>query len=200
MALAALLLLCALPGSAAVAGAQVRDSLRAAPAPAARRDSAATLRLPQPPVSPRRAFLSSLLVPGYGQARLDRPTASAVFAGVELAGVFMLGKAVHDLRVARRFAADSVTLAYAADPETGLIQRDDDGLPIVATRGPGRYTTDLVHARRLQREDWLAVLIFNHLFAGADAFVSAHLWDVPAAVDIAPTSRGGAALTARFRW
>ena len=123
-----------------------------------------------------------------------------VFAGIELASVFMLGKTLHDVRVANRFRVDSVPLAYEVNPETGLVRRDDDGLPVVESWGPGRHTVDLVRARRLQREDWIAVLIFNHLFAGADAFVAAHLWEVPAAVDVSATGRGGMAVTASFRW
>ena len=31
-------------------------------------------------------------------------------------------------------------------------------------------------------EDWIALLVFNHLVSGADAFVAAHLWDLPAQV------------------
>ena len=34
-------------------------------------------------------------------------------------------------------------------------------------------------AKRQQVQDWVVLWIFNHLFAGADAFVSAHLQDFP---------------------
>jgi len=36
-----------------------------------------------------------------------------------------------------------------------------------------------VQAKRQQVQDWLILWIFNHLFAGAEAFVSAHLQDFP---------------------
>jgi len=36
-----------------------------------------------------------------------------------------------------------------------------------------------VQAKRQQAQDWLILWIFNHLFAGAEAFVSAHLQDFP---------------------
>ena len=36
-----------------------------------------------------------------------------------------------------------------------------------------------VRAKRQQVQDWLILWIFNHLFAGAEAFVSAHLQDFP---------------------
>jgi hypothetical protein len=34
-------------------------------------------------------------------------------------------------------------------------------------------------AKRQEVQDWLVLWIFNHLFSGADAFVSAHLQDFP---------------------
>jgi hypothetical protein len=34
-------------------------------------------------------------------------------------------------------------------------------------------------AKRQEVQDWLILWIFNHLFAGAEAFVSAHLQDFP---------------------
>jgi hypothetical protein len=36
----------------------------------------------------------------------------------------------------------------------------------------------------------LAVLAFNHLFAGADAFVSAQLWNVPVELSAIPRPSG----------
>ena len=34
-------------------------------------------------------------------------------------------------------------------------------------------------AKRQEVQDWLVLWVFNHLFAGADAFVAAHLQDFP---------------------
>jgi hypothetical protein len=36
-----------------------------------------------------------------------------------------------------------------------------------------------VGEKRQQVQDWVVLWIFNHLFAGAEAFVSAHLQDFP---------------------
>lgn len=36
-----------------------------------------------------------------------------------------------------------------------------------------------LEAKRREVEDWLVLWIFNHLFAGAEAYVSAHLRDFP---------------------
>ncbi|HWP36619.1 MAG TPA: hypothetical protein VNL18_03595 [Gemmatimonadales bacterium] len=38
--------------------------------------------------------------------------------------------------------------------------------------------------KKQELQDWAALLVFNHLMAGAEAFVSAMLWDFPA--EIAP--------------
>lgn len=192
---AALAVVLCVIGGASPAVAQVRDTL---PAAAAVADSLDAL-LPRPPISPRRAFVTSFLLPGYAQARLDRPAASAVFFGIEAASVLMLGKTLHDLRVAKRFRGDSLPATYQLDADGGVV-RDESGDPVVATWTPARYTEAIVRARRLQVEDWLAAIVFNHLFAGAEAFVSAHLWDVPAALSVRPTAAGGAAVSASLRW
>lgn len=92
----ALALLCLLTASPAatqdptVVPAPVADSLRAVPpAPGtlvpAPGDSAGTDSVPviRPPISPMGAFWRSLLLPGWGQARLGRRTAGAFFIAFE---------------------------------------------------------------------------------------------------------------------
>lgn len=39
----------------------------------------------------------------------------------------------------------------------------------------GKYVKS--HAQ--EQQDWIVLLVFNHFFAGAEAFVSANLWDFP---------------------
>jgi hypothetical protein len=75
------------------------------------------------------------------------------------------------------------------DPETGL----------PGQRIPSPFPRALVRARQAQFEDWLAVLLANHVFAGADAFVAAHLWDVPVRVKGSPDSRS-VSIVARWPW
>ena len=36
-----------------------------------------------------------------------------------------------------------------------------------------------IPAKEQERQDWLVLLVFNHLFSGLEAYVSAHLWDFP---------------------
>lgn len=146
----------------------------------------------RPPISPRRAFLSSLLVPGLGQSRLERPTAGAVFAAVEIGSIVMLAKSLGDLRAAKSFRADSVPAAYPVDSL---------GQPLpVTTQTVAPLTNDLVRTRRLHLEDWIATLLFNHLISGAEAYVSANLYDLPAQISARPNARGGGTVALSLAW
>ena len=56
--------------------------------------------------------------------------------------------------------------------------------------------------KRQERQDWLVLLIFNHLFAGLEAFVGSHLQDFPADVRLRLAPRGlgfGVSLPLRVR-
>ena len=45
-------------------------------------------------------------------------------------------------------------------------------------------------AKRQEVQDWLVLWVFNHLFAGAEAYVSAHLQDFPADLKIQAFPQG----------
>ncbi|MEA3247153.1 MAG: hypothetical protein U9Q74_13460, partial [Gemmatimonadota bacterium] len=147
------------------------------------------------PLSPGKAFLYSLAVPGLAQAKLGRPIVGAGFFLVEAVAIAVIHRTTDDLRLARAFSRDSVPLRYAVNAETGTAQLDGNGNPVVAEWQPAPYSAALVQARRLQVEDWTAVLIFNHLISGAEAFVAAQLWDLPEHVRLrAAPIRGGVGL------
>jgi hypothetical protein len=188
--------------------AQQRDSVRAGVI--ARPDSAspARARAPRdsfaPPISPRRAFLYSLMLPGLGQTKLQRPSAAAIYAGFELTAITMLAKSRYDLNIAKRRAREVFVLTWRTDAE-GRPILDDEGRPVPADTVPNRYATagtdqlrSRVKARRLHYEDWVAMLIFTHLFSGADAFVSAHLWDLPRQVELRRLPSGATGVGARI--
>lgn len=143
-----------------------------------------------PPITPRRAFLLSLLVPGAGQAKLDRGYAGAMFFFIEMSAVALAHRSAEDLRIARRFSGDSIPLRYQLNATTGQPVLDVNGDPTVAEWRASRYDAAYVRTRKLHYEDWIAVLAFNHLFAGADAFVAAQLWDLPGKVAIKQTPFG----------
>ena len=166
--------------------AQQRDSVLAKPVSSAGAKPPVTLAPLSgrgrftPPLTPKRAFLYSSLLPGFGQSRLDRGTSGALFASIELAAIVMMRRSQMDLREARRFQIDTL-------PDHYLVSSDS-----VIKNGAftNRFTRDLVRTRRLHVEDWIAVVAFNHLFAGADAFVSAQLWDVPVELSAFPRPAG----------
>src|ERR1700694_1362515 len=131
-----------------------------------------------PPMSPGRAFLSSLLLPGYAQTVFGRDRAAMLFAIIEVGSIGMARKSALDLAEARALAHDSVVATYKIDPTTGKAVTDPKtGLPVPDTWIASRYTPDRIKARRTHYEDWIAAIIFNHLFSGADAYVAANLWD-----------------------
>ena len=94
-------------------------------------------------ISPVNALWRSLLLPGWGQARLNRKLAGGIFIGWEAVTLGMTLKTRSELRYLRR---------------VGSVRGDD---------------------KRQEHEDWVVLLGFNHLFAGLEAFVSAHLADFP---------------------
>lgn len=159
------------------------------------RAAGATAPVVRPPISPRRALLYSLALPGFGQSRLDRFATGAFFMGIEAGAFAMLAKSAFDLAEARAFRADSLLPAsYPVDTATG------QPLPTTTRNGPrNQFTNALVRSRRLHVEDWLATIAFNHLIAGAEAFVSANLWEVQTQVSRGPGGRG-TTVALSFRW
>ena len=171
-----------------------RDSVRVAAPPRQERPDSL-----KPPVSPGRAFLNSLLIPGLGQSRLDRPIPGAIFAGVEAVSIMMLLKTQNDLRIAERQAATAIVNRYRIDPTTGAPILDANGHFVPADTVPNRFDTERVESRQTQVEDWIAVMVFNHLLSGADAFVASLLWDFPARVGLRHLARGvGVGLSVRW--
>lgn len=101
----------------------------------------------QPPISPTGAFLRSLVLPGWGQTRLDRNVTAGLFIAFEGLAAAMVWKSQWQLDFARV---------------------------------RGKY----VRSHTQEREDWIVLLVFNHLLSAAEAYVSAHLWDFPDALGV----------------
>jgi hypothetical protein len=120
------------------------------------------------PIGPQRAFIYSFLVPGSAQSMLGRHKAAATFLLVEAICIAMIRESAADVHEARRSANDSTIVSYV----------DPSGNAAVTTLPP-RFGPNEIHTRESHVEDWAALLVGNHLFAGADAFVASHLWDVP---------------------
>ncbi|MEO5569162.1 MAG: hypothetical protein ABIR92_11750 [Gemmatimonadaceae bacterium] len=144
----------------------------------------------RPPVSPGRAFLQSLLLPGSAQNRLGRHRVGAGIIGVEVMSIAMIRESGADVREARRQRGDSLVLSYVDANGVKL------STPLLERR---RFADEEVSSRRSHVEDWVALLIANHLFAAADAFVSASLWDVNARVTL-NGNRSRFVVMAQFPW
>ena len=141
-------------------------------------------------MTPRRAFLSSLLLPGYAQTVFGRDRAAMLFTVIEVGSIAMIRKSAIDLAEAKGLPHDSVVASYKIDPATGRTVIDaKTGLPVPETWERSRYTQDRIKARRTHYEDWVAAIIFNHLFAGADAYVAANLWDFRTNIGVVATPR-----------
>jgi len=105
---------------------------------------------------PLPAFFHSVLIPGWGQAKLDRKVTGAIFMAWEGLTLGMTLKAASELRFLEQTEADSAW----------------------------------IEQKRQERQDWLVLLVFNHFFAGLEAFVSSHLQDFPSDVRLRAAPRG----------
>ena len=131
----------------------------AAAVPAAAPDSGGFTR-----ISPINAFWRSFLLPGWGQARLNRKLTGGIFVAWEAVTLGMSLKTRHELDYLRR---------------TGSGRGDD---------------------KRQEHEDWIVLLAFNHLFAGLEAYVGAHLTDFPGDLKVRAVPGGlGASISVPIR-
>lgn len=182
-ALRATYLLCAIGLGGSIAHAQQRvDTARVVV------DTSGPRPERQPPLSPRRAFLYSLAVPGYSQSVLGRHRAGTLQLAFEAAAFIMIRQSAADVREARRAVADSVPVSFV----------NAAGLPDIRYERTV-FPSSLIRSRESHLEDWIAVLLANHLFSAADAYVAALLWDLPAEVALRATPRA-AGLAFRVRW
>jgi hypothetical protein len=142
----------------------------------------------KPPISPRSAFLHSLFLPGYAQSVLGRHRAGSLQLAFEAISLTMIRISAADVREARRMVTDSIPVSFV----------DAEGLPAIRyQRTP--FSAALLRSRRSRLEDWIAVLMANHLFSAADGYVAALLWDLPAEVAVNATP-GSAVLSFRVSW
>ena len=77
-----------------------------------------------------------------------------------------------------------------------VVGYSDTGAPITQVSS---FTDRIINTRRGHVEDWIAFLLANHLFAATDAYVAAHLWDLPSQISVQPRANG-ATVAARLTW
>lgn len=181
----ALFIGCLLAAPSLTAGAQRRDTTAGKPVSISPGIAADSIR---PPLSPGRAMVYSMILPGYGQAVLGRHKAATGFLLAEAVTLAMVRESAADVHEARRTANDTIVVSYV----------DANGNAAVVTDS-AQFNSAYVRTRHAHVEDWTALLIANHLIAGADAFVAANLWDVPVRVGLRTLSSGATALAFTFR-
>lgn len=197
------ILLAVVISAAAVGGlrAQVADP---APEPAVIDTAAAT----SPAISPGGAFLRSLVLPGWGQSHFEAYTRGGVYFAGWAGNSFMNFKNRVKLQEARRrldlrtTQVRDILIAAAPNPDSMRAVLDTtDALPAaVRADAIGSNLHDLVESREQQREDWIAWSLFWLLASGIDAFVTAHLADFPAAIDMEPHVDGSLSLGVNVPW
>ncbi|HEY8469563.1 MAG TPA: DUF5683 domain-containing protein [Longimicrobiales bacterium] len=193
-----LLLTCIAPAAAQVRAAA--DSVpAAAQAPVADAappaDSAGSPRT----LSPRGAFIRSLLVPGWGQAYAGSYLRGGIYFAAQTGSWYMLLKTLARLDEARsierrRVAKVRQELLDRAQEDPDLQQRYSDPAALeedIANDPRVQSIRRLVSAREEQREDWIAQTIFWTFASAADAYVNAHLADFPATIAAEPRPDGG---------
>ena len=123
------------------------------------------------------------------QLRFKRPKAATIFLAAEAGGIGMALKSRHDLNLAKAAKLDTVFTPVLDNLGKPVID-SASGKPktTAALRNPN--LADRVKARRTHFEDWVAIVVFNHLFAGADAFVAANLQDFNTNVNVTSTDKG----------
>ena len=150
------------------------------------------------PISPRAALVRSILVPGWGEYSLDRRKSAALFATIELSSYAMVIKSKHDLDLAKAARRDT-TIETLKDAQGNPIIDPTTGLPKTFGKPKNQNLADRLRARRTHLEDWIAGIVFNHLFSGADAWVAAQLADFDTNVNVTAVGRG-VQVAARIAW
>jgi hypothetical protein len=129
-------------------------------------------------VTPRGAFIRSLIVPGWGHLSVGAPTRAAFYVSAQGASTWMLAKSWLRQRSAERFLDFERDLVIAELRRSGITGADS--LRLLADQDPRVTARDeLVSIRGDQVEDWVALALFLTLLGATDALVAAHLSTVP---------------------
>jgi hypothetical protein len=147
--------------------------------------SAASAQLPIPPAGPRQAGQDSaraadtVRVPPF---RVQPPISPLGAFGRSLL-VPGWGQAVLGRRVTGAFFVfwEGLTITMTLKASHQLDYFQEVG------------TEEQIEAKKQEIQDWVVLLVFNHLLAGAEAFVSAYLWDFPVELEqrVLPGDRVG---------
>ena len=157
---------------------------------------------PREPLSPRSAFIRSMILPGWGQAEFGSYLRGGVFFAGWAGNWFMNFKNVVRLNEARdrydlragELRDSLVTTSPNPDSMRAVLDTTDLLDLTIRADSAGNDLRKLVRGRKQQREDWIAFTIFWILASGVDGYVTAHLADFPATIDVETGMDGGFSL------
>jgi hypothetical protein len=137
----------------------------------------------EPGVSPRGAFLRAIAIPGWGHAAARAHTRGAFYVAAQGGTVWMLVRTRARLGDARRLRDVREEVVRTQLAIRGVTDPLEIEAALTADERVAR-ARGLMDARQQQFEDWMALGIFMVLLSGADAFVSAHLQNFPAPMEL----------------
>jgi hypothetical protein len=143
------------------------------------------------PVSPRGAFLRSLVLPGWGHLAVDAPGRAAFYVAAQGGTAWMLGKSILRRRSAQRFMDREFQMVRDELEAQGIQSPDSLRVRALGDARVERWQ-ELVDIRGEQVEDWLALGIFLSLLGATDALVAAHMADYPEPLTFDVVPRGAA--------
>ena len=166
------LLLLGLILSAAPASSQIAAGDSTRPVAASADTAALDTAVRSHRVTPKGAFIRSLILPGWGQSEVGAPERGAIYFALE---------------------AGSLWMVYKSHQKLGE-SRDHDAVLRALGELPEGQNSPLTRDRLAQREDWITLSVFWLFFSGADAFVAGYLRDFDEHVGVAPSPTGGTQL------
>lgn len=155
------------------------------------------------PISPRAAFIRSVVLPGWGQAPFEAYFRGSIYFAGWAGNWFMNFRNMYRLEDAReRFDVRTEQVReglVAAAPNPDSVRAQIDSFPDILTTAVredslGNDLRKLVRAREQQREDWIAWSLFWLVASGVDAYVTAQLSDFPAEVILRPGNERGVSI------
>jgi len=148
-------------------------------------------------VTPRGAFLRSLVVPGWGHVATESYGRGGFYVAAQTGSFWMLWQTLTRRAEAASFVSLERDVARARLQAGGVV--DPDSLSLAADSDPAVHDREaLVEARSQQVEDWSAISIFLVFLGATDAFVAAHLADSPAPLTFQVLPLGAGRTELRF--
>jgi len=198
---AAALLLATAPAAAQQPTRPARADTTASDTSGLARDTAEHLR-----ITPRKAFLRSIVIPGWGEASAGNYKRGAVFLALAGTSDGMLIATLKRLSSAEQVWQRNIADTAALVSKDTVLMKGPDSLLVTkpAIWHAAHDTTvtgfSLVKSRRSQREDRLFQALFFTLISGVDAYINAQLSDFPAGIGVEPKAGGGYLIRVHMPW